>query len=231
MKLITIGICSLLAILFGHSAQMIFYIIGLSHVGARKNIKAGLILGYILLTVCCLVCYAGATCFKKHPDHYYRMKNQLGQLYIMLLIYEQDYNEFPKVTPEGGNGVRDLYPLYASGIMNEVSLYTFQSWGCRLKQFSKNPTIDEFNRHYIGISYNSTAKLNDPDNPPLMADQGVSSGYLRLETKEGGTKARVDTGAMVLFADGSIEFINTVNKRGKLSTSNVSLEEWARLKD
>lgn len=147
-----------------------------------------------------------------------------------MCIYEQDYGSLPKITSEGGNGVRDLYPLYSSGILDDEALNLLQPTGCALRPL-RDPSTNDFNRYTIGFFYNSTAKLDDPDNPPLLADQGVSSGRLRLNTKDRGIKPRRENGALVLFADGTVDFIPVVNKRGKLSTSKVSLEEWELLKD
>ena len=64
-----------------------------------------------------------------------------------------------------------------------------------------------------------------------MADQGVSSGSLRLTSEDRGIKPIERNGALVLFSNGAVEFINTVNQRGKLSTSKVSADNWGRLLD
>jgi hypothetical protein len=154
----------------------------------------------------------------------------MNQLYILLRIYEQDYGSLPKITPEGGNGVRDLYPLYSSGILPDEALSLLQPPGAALRPL-RDPSTNDFNRHTIGYSYNSTARLDDPGNPPLLAAQGVSSGRLRLNTKDRSIKPLHYKGALVLFADGTVEFIPVVNERGELSTSKVSLEEWELLKD
>jgi hypothetical protein len=159
-----------------------------------------------------------------------RVKNNLHQLYILMIIYAQDWNEYPKVTPEGGNGVRDLYPLHATGVLDVEALSLLQPPGCNLKKFSKDPTIDEFNKDHIGFSYNSTAIPDDPDNPPLLADQGVWSGRLQNDSTDRGIKSREEEGALVLFGDGKVKFIKAYQD-GTLPSGTVSSSEWRLLKD
>jgi hypothetical protein len=159
-----------------------------------------------------------------------RVINNLKQLYIMMMIYTQDWNEYPKVTPEGGNGVRDLYALYETGILDDESLSLLQPPGCNLSKFSRNPTIDEFDKEHIGFSYNSTAIPDDPDNPPLLADQGVWSGRLQKGSTDLGIKSREEEGALVLFGNGKVEFIKAY-KDGTLPNGKVSSNEWRLLKD
>lgn len=168
----------------------------------------------------------------KRRIHYMNIKasNNLNQLYILMMIYAQDWNEYPRVTPEGGNGVRDLYPLYATGVLDVEALSLLQPPGCNLKKFSKDPTIDEFDKDHIGLSYNSTAIPDDPDNPPLLADQGVWSGRLQKDSADRGIKPREETGALVLFGNGKVEFIKAY-KDGTLPGAKVSSNEWRLLKD
>ena len=154
----------------------------------------------------------------------------MNKIHMLMMMYEQSYDSFPKITPEGGNGVRDLYPLYTTGVLDKNQLRILQLPGTKLKRFSDNPTINEFDKDHIGFSYNSTAIPDDPNNPPLMADQGVSSGSLQLETKDNGIKARDTNGAIVLFDSGRIEFI-PADKNGRLSTNKLSQADWSLLKD
>jgi hypothetical protein len=229
--IIGIIISPVISIIIGHGIQIFFGITGLSHAGAKQKVKTGLIFGYILLLIYILIYILIANSRICGPYPRLKASNNLNQLYILMMIYSQDWNEFPRVSPEGGNGVRDLYALYESGIMNDNALSLLQPLGCNLKPFSEKPTIDEFDKDHIGFSYNSTAKLDDPNNPPLLADQGVWNGYLQLNSRDRGIQPREEGGALVLYVDGSVEFVSVANKRGKLSTSKVSLEEWALLKD
>ena len=161
-----------------------------------------------------------------------RLKTSMNMdnLYIVMSIYARHGKGFPKVTPEGGNGVRDLYPLYTTGVLNDEALSILQPPGCNLQPFSDNPTIDEFDKKHIGFSYNSTAIPDDPDNPPLLADQGVWSGRLQNNSPTPGIQSREEAGALVLFGDGKVEFINAYMD-GTLHSSKVSSIEWQLLKD
>ena len=158
------------------------------------------------------------------------VEGDLKQLHMLLMMYSQDYDSYPKVTPEGGNGVRDFYPLYATGLLEKRNLKLLQPPGTKLKRFSDNPTIDEFDKYHIGFSYNSTTPYDETNTIPLLADQGVSSGSLQLETNDNGLKARGKNGAVVLFDSGRIEFI-PADKNGRLSTNKLSQAGWSLLKD
>ncbi len=159
-----------------------------------------------------------------------KTQDNLKQLHILMMMYAQDWDSFPKVTPEGGNGVRDLYPLYATGFLEKQNLSILQPPGVALLPFSKNPTIDEFDKDHIGVSYNSTAIPDDPTDPPLLADQGVCMGCLQLTSEDHGIKAREITGALVLFASGRTEFVRT-NRQDILLSPSISFEDWKLLKD
>lgn len=165
-----------------------------------------------------------------------RIKSQdnLRNMRIILMNYVTMYGSLPSVQPkhtrfERGGGVRDLYPLYQTGLLNKDNLKLLQPPGVSLIPFSANPTIEEFDKNHIGYAYNSTANLDDPDNPPVMSEQGVSTGVLDLEGKDPGRKPVFKNGVNVLFADGTIEFIPAVN--GKLSTAKIKPEMWAKLLD
>jgi prepilin-type N-terminal cleavage/methylation domain-containing protein len=164
-----------------------------------------------------------------------KRSNNLGQLYIVMMIYSQDWNSFPTMQSpatrfDKGGGVQDLYPLYSTGVLSDEALNILQPPGAALRPL-KDPGPEDFNKNTIGVSYNSTVIPDDPANPPIMADQGVSSGSLRLTSEDRGIKPIEKNGALVLFSNGAVEFINTVNKRGKLSNSKVSADEWGRLLD
>ncbi len=165
-----------------------------------------------------------------NPGYRIKVNDNLKQLHMLMMMYAQDWNSFPKVTPEGGNGVRDLYPLYTTDLLYEQALSILQPPNSHLQPFSKNPTIEEFDKDHIGFSYNSTATYNETNTVPLLADQGVSSGYLQLKTDDNGIKAREKKGAVVLFTSGRIEFI-TADKNGRLSTYLLSKADWSLLKD
>jgi len=164
-----------------------------------------------------------------------KRSNNLNQMYIVMMIYSQDWNSFPTTQSpatrfDKGGGVKDLFPLYSTGVLNDEALNILQPPGAALRPL-KDPAAENFNKNTIGISYNSTVIPDDPSNPPLMADQGVSSGSLRLNSDDRGVKPIEQNGALVLFSNGTVEFVNVVNKRGKLSTSKVSADEWGRLLD
>ena len=157
-------------------------------------------------------------------------QDNLKQIYQLLLVYDIYYNSLPKVTSEGGNGVRDLYPLYESGIMKKNQFAIFQLRNTKLQPFSENPTIDEFDKNHIGYSYNSTTELDGTNKLPLLSDQGVSDGILNYKEKDKGIKPNFKGGANVFFSDGSMKWI-PANRKGKLSTKEISKEEWKLLKD
>ena len=157
-----------------------------------------------------------------------KQKDNLKQLYQLMLVYNMDYKSLPKVTPEGGNGVRDLYPLYEIGIMRKDQLALLRPPNTKLQPFSEDPTIDEFDKNHIGYSYNSTTEM-DLD-IPLASAQGVSDGILNKKEKDKGLKPVFENIVYVLFANGKIEKI-PADKNGNLSTKEISKEEWKLLKD
>ena len=166
-----------------------------------------------------------------------RVKRQdnMNQLHMLMMMYAQDWNSFPTMQPpatryERGGGVQDLYPLYTVGLLDQNQLKILQPPGAALTPFSSNPGPEEFNKNTIGVSYNSTCIPDDPNDPPLLSDQGVSSGSLRLNVNDRGIKAIDPRGALVLFASGQQEFINA-DRNGRLSTSRVSADQWGRLQD
>jgi len=159
-----------------------------------------------------------------------KSKDYLKQLYQLILVYEMDYNSLPKVTPEGGNGVRDFYPLYESGIMGKDQLALFRPPNTKHQPFSENPTIDEFDKNHIGYAYNSTAEMGCTNKIPLLSEQGVSDGVLNKKEKDKGLKPVFNKVAHVLFANGKIEKIHA-DRKGNLSTNLISKEEWKLLKD
>ncbi len=97
--------------------------------------------------------------------------------------------------------------------------------------FSSDPSIDEFDKDHIGYAYNSTAIPNDEENPPLLAEQGVSSGVLDVTKKRPrGTRSVRKNGVLVLFVDGTVDEIHA-DRKGKLDTKRVSADMWGRLVD
>ncbi len=166
----------------------------------------------------------------------FQSKMKLVDLHKMFMIYQQDYNSYPttmsaKDKYEKSAGVRGLYPLYSTGILKPSDLNKLlHPPGAALIDFSNEPTIDEFDKYHCGYAYNSTAIPNQDDNPPILAEQGVSSGVLKLNTKDRGIKPIRKNGAMVLFANGTVEDVHA-DIRGKLSTKNVSADMWGKLID
>lgn len=160
-------------------------------------------------------------------------KSMLRDMYVQLQTYQTDFGSFPSVQPnatryEQGGGVRDLYPLSSTGRMGDKELNTMlHPPGGQFDKFSKEPRIDEFDKNHIGWSYNSCARIDSED--PLMADQGVSSGSLRLQSQDRGIKPISKKGAMVLLANGTIEFVPANPRTGKLLGDLV--KDWGVLKD
>ena len=159
-----------------------------------------------------------------------KSKDNLRQIYQLLFIYNMDYNSLPKVTPEGGNGVRDLYPLYETGIMKKEQFTLLKPFYAGFIPFSEAPTIDEFDKNHIGYAYNSTTEFDGTNKLPLLSDQGVSDGILNYKEKDKGTKPNFKGGANVLFNNRSMKWI-PADRKGNLSTNLISKEEWKLLKD
>ncbi len=161
---------------------------------------------------------------------------RLVTLHKMLMIYKQDYGCYPTTqSPETrydkSDGVRDLYPLYSSGLLKPRDLNELlHPKGAKLLDFSDNPTIDEFDKYHCGFAYNSTAKINCPGDTPILSHQGVSDGVLNYKTKDKGTKPIWKKEALVLFANGSVEKI-PADRKGKLSTKKISADMWEKLVD
>jgi len=158
-----------------------------------------------------------------------KSKDNLKQLYLLLSIYQVHYGSYPSLqsnatTSLRSGGVKDLYPLWKSGVMKKEALKLLQPPGIAMVPFSVKPAIQEFDKVHIGYSYNSTVKPGDSSNPPLMAERGVSDG--RLDNSE---KPVFKNGAHVLFSDGMVEFIPAV--KGQLSTCDVSVAQWDSLQD
>ena len=160
----------------------------------------------------------------------------LISLHKILMIYQQDYGCYPttmsaKDKYEKSAGVRGLYPLYSTGILNSSDLNKLlHPPGAKLLDFSDNPTIDEFDKYHIGFAYNSTAKTNPPPDTPILSEQGVNDGVLNYKTKDKGTKPIRKKDVLVLFANGSVKRI-PADKKGKLSTNKISAEMWKKLVD
>ena len=160
-------------------------------------------------------------------------RTMLRDLYVHLQTYQQDFGSFPSVQPnatryEQGGGVRDLYPLAYTGRMGEKELNEcLHPPGGQFDKFSKEPRPEEFDKNHIGWSYNSCARIDSED--PLMADQGVSSGSLRLQSQDRGIKPLSTKGVMVLLANGRVEYVSANPRNGKLLRDIV--KDWGVLKD
>jgi prepilin-type N-terminal cleavage/methylation domain-containing protein len=164
-----------------------------------------------------------------------KSKDNLRSMYVLLQLYAQDYRSFPTMQPperryEQSGGVRDLYPLYSTGIIAKEQLELFKGPGAAMVPFSADPTVDEFDKNHIGYAYNSTAIPDDPDNPPLMSEQGVSSGKLDPNTQDRGRKPIFIGGVHVLLTSGKSLWI-PADRSGRLSTSDVSADQWGLLQD
>lgn len=153
----------------------------------------------------------------------------LHQVYRMMIIYQMTYHTYPSMQPKNtmytkGGGVRDLYPLYSSRIMNKDSLSLLRPPGCSLIPFSSNPGPDEFDSKHIGYSYNSTVVPDDASNPPLMAERGAADGKL---TKE--EKPVCDGGVHVLMCNGQVKWIRA-SRDGVLQIEGITTtNELAKL--
>lgn len=162
----------------------------------------------------------------------FRREQDMRNLYRIFMLYEQAYGRYPTSSRDRtrSTGVRDLYLLYAGGYLGRDDLELLQPPGANLMQFSREPTIDEFTKDYIGYSYNSTAFGGGATPEPILADQGVSTGVLQLDTQDPGLAPYARNRALVLFTDGRVRRIGA-DARGRLSTADVSPEQWARLVD
>lgn len=158
-------------------------------------------------------------------------QTMLRDLYVVLQTYQQDFGSFPSVQPnatryEQGGGVRDLYPLVHRMDSNELNEMLHPPGG-QFDNFSSTPRPEEFDKNHIGWSYNSCARIDSEE--PLIADQGVSSGSLRLQTQDRGTKPLDNSYVMVLLANGRVERIN-VSKNGKILGEKI-VKDWGVMKD
>ena len=90
--------------------------------------------------------------------------------------------------------------------------------------------MHEFHKNHIGYSYNSTAFPGGTEAEPVMADQGVSNGRLDINSRDRGIKPYSENSALVLMTNGKVKKI-TADRRGRLSTSEVSADQWGRLVD
>ena len=153
----------------------------------------------------------------------------LRDMYVYLQTYQHEYGSFPSVqTTEKSGGVRDLYPLAKTGrIGGEVLNELLHPPGSQFDKFSEEPRPEEFDRNHIGWSYNSRARMGSED--PLMADQGVSSGYIDLQTRDRGIQPLSRKSVMVLLANGEVEYVPVRRRDGKLLTDKV--KDWSVLKD
>ena len=192
----------------------------------KENKEIRFVIYSVLILFLGFILYAGFSPIK--PPRRKKGRDNLKQIYQLILVYNMDYNSLPKVTAEGGNGVRDFYPLYETGIMKRDQLALFHPSNAKLQPFSENPTIDEFDKNHIGYAYNSTAEM-DSDSP-LVSEQGVSDGNLNKKEKDKGLKPVFNKVAHVLFANARIENVHA-DRKGNLSTKKISKEEWKLLKD
>ena len=169
--------------------------------------------------------------------HKFQTKMYMRELYKLFLMYSQDYNSYPTVSSDKdrfdkSDGVRGLYPLFSTDLIKAKDLNKlFHPPGTKLIDFSSDPSIDEFDKDHIGYAYNSTAIPNDEENPPLLSEQGVSSGMLDISKRRPrGTRSIRKNGVLVLFVDGTVDEIHA-DRKGKLDTKRISADMWGRLVD
>lgn len=158
-----------------------------------------------------------------------KSKDNMKQLLLLLNIYQQQFGSYPSLQPNStrytrGGGVKDLYPLWETQLMKKEQLKLLQPPGTAMIPFSQNPSKEEFDKLHIGYSYNSTAIPDDPNNPPIISERGVSDG--RIDKAENPV---FGDGAHVLFGNSNTEFIPAIN--GKLSTKDVTADQWGKLLD
>ncbi len=165
-----------------------------------------------------------------------RRRMHLVDLHKILMIYQQDYGCYPSVQPpetryEKSGGVRDLYPLYTSGLLKPSELNKLLHHSkAKLLDFSENPTIDEFDKYHCCYAYNSTVKANSPPDTPVFSYQGVSDGVLNYKTKDKGTKPIFKDKVLVLMKNGSVISVSA-NRKGILNTNIISADMWKKLVD
>jgi len=159
-------------------------------------------------------------------------KAMLRDLYLFMQTYQEDFGTFPSVQPESadakGGGVCDLYPLAYTGRMSSEQLNELMHPpGSKFDDFSKNPGPREFDKNHIGWSYNSCARPESSD--PLLADQGVETGYVRINSTDRGKKPLSKQTVLVLFANGRIENVIVNQRTGRIVGDQV--KDWSVLKD
>jgi len=176
----------------------------------------------IVISIIGILATLGITTFPiiKKEVNKMKSKSNLSEMYKLLMIYNMTYHTYPSMQPKNtmytrGGGVRDLYPLYQTSIMNKDALQLLRPPGCALIPFSNNPTPDEFNKEHIGYSYNSTVVPDDSQNPPLMAERGAADGLLKREEKP-----VFEDGIHVLMCDGQVKWIPAIN--GKLQPGDIT---------
>ena len=158
-----------------------------------------------------------------------RSRNDLQTMYKLLLIYKETYHSYPSMQPTNtmlvkGGGVRDLYPLYTSGIMTNDALMLLRPPGCALLPFLVRPPIAEFDSNHIGYSYNSTVNPHDTNIVPLMAERGAADGILKKEEKP-----VFEEGVHVLMCNGQVTWIRA-SRDGVLQIEGITTtNELAKL--
>ena len=200
--------------------------------GGRKNSKSvifftclGIAVPLLLVLVLAFFIFVAQGSVNEKANRL-RRSAMLRDLYVHLQTYKNDFGSLPSVQPlrkryDVGGGVADLYPLYEMGLLDEKAVVELlQPPGRSYEKFSPEIKASEFNAAHIGFAYNSCAQFDTA--APLLADGGVSDGRLSK-------KALDKKGALVLFANGRIEFIKADEKSGKLKSENV--EDWSLLKD
>ena len=160
-----------------------------------------------------------------------KSEDNLKVLYTFLSIYEETHGFLPSVqstnSPRTASADgRDLFPLYVSAtskppILPREFLKLLQPHGIKLRQFSANPTIDEFDRNHIGYRYNSSLMHLAGTNAPLMWEPvGSSNGMPVIPTRPVFTD-----GIHVLFTDGAVKWI-PADKGGWLATNGIAPADW-----
>ena len=125
------------------------------------------------------------------------------------------------------NMIRLLKLAYTGRMSSEQLNELMHPPGSKFDDFSKNPGPREFDKNHIGWSYNSCARPESSD--PLLADQGVETGYVRINSTDRGKKPLSKQTVLVLFANGRIENVIVNQRTGRIVGDQV--KDWSVLKD
>jgi len=221
--------CPAVALLCGHLAWREIRA-ARGTVGGRLLTTGGLVTGYgwILCAACTIfVLPALQTHVRKIMS-----RSNLENLYTLHKTYAGLTGKYPAIPPyryieKPCPGVRNLYPLLASGILKAEWLSLLQPEGLVLQRFPNAPSLDDFTPARIGYCYNASAQTACPPAMVLMCDQGQTNGII-LRNAPPENRPLYTSGLNVLFTDGRIEWIEA-DRKGILSTNLVPADQWSLL--